>query len=119
MKFSLFLTIICVALVFFQCGSCVTEDQKLYIRRLNDQLSATKVKTAEENKLLRNLSVALNDRTALVALLTDPDSASYKAGLISLAQAVKLYAWISRDDQALMQTLQGVANRLRYLLLTP
>ncbi|KAJ2546173.1 hypothetical protein IWW35_005125, partial [Coemansia sp. RSA 1878] len=45
------------------------------------------------------LTVALNDRKALVTMLTDPDSKSYKAVLTSLAQAIKIYAWIVRDDQ--------------------
>ncbi|KAJ2494795.1 hypothetical protein IWW47_004410 [Coemansia sp. RSA 2052] len=74
--------------------------------------------TAKETKLLRLLALALNDRTAVEATLTDPESAAYKAGLISLAQAVKVYAWIGRDDQVLMQSLQAVANRLRDLLTT-
>ncbi|KAJ2720902.1 hypothetical protein H4S00_003097 [Coemansia sp. D1744] len=48
------------------------------------------------------LTGVLNDRKALVTMLANPDSTSYKAGLTSLAQAIKIYAWIVRDDQVLM-----------------
>ncbi|KAJ1939981.1 hypothetical protein FBU59_003948, partial [Linderina macrospora] len=69
-----------------------------------------------ETKLFKNLAVILNDRTALEAFLTDPNSNSYRAGLVSLAQAIKAYAWKDRYDQQLMSDFQIVANRLRELL---
>ncbi|KAJ2455233.1 hypothetical protein EV183_000968 [Coemansia sp. RSA 2336] len=94
----------------------LSDNQKWSIAELAHRIHSVKMGSFEETKLFRSLAVALNDRTALEAMLTDPDSASYKAGLISLAQAVKLYAWIGRDDQTLMETLQGVANRLKALL---
>ncbi|KAJ2652508.1 hypothetical protein IWW40_000994 [Coemansia sp. RSA 1250] len=103
-----------------QCKSsslgALSNDQKWSIAELAHRIHGVKMGSFEETKLFRLLAVALNDRTALEAMLTDPESASYKAGLISLAQAVKLYAWIGRDDQTLMETLQAVANRLKALL---
>ncbi|KAJ2600226.1 hypothetical protein H4R99_003421 [Coemansia sp. RSA 1722] len=97
-------------------GECMSDDQKQYVVEMGHQIDISKMRSRQETKLMRSLSVALNDRTSLEALLTDPDSLSYKAGLISLAQAVKLYAWIGREDQLLMQSLQLVANRLNLLL---
>ncbi|KAJ2707985.1 hypothetical protein FB645_000336 [Coemansia sp. IMI 203386] len=97
-------------------GECMSDDQKQYVVEMGHQIDISKMRSKQETKLMRSLSVALNDRTSLEALLTDPDSLSYKAGLISLAQAVKLYAWIGREDQLLMQSLQLVANRLNLLL---
>ncbi|KAJ2409781.1 hypothetical protein J3F80_001062 [Coemansia sp. RSA 2526] len=58
--------------------------------------------STQETKLFWTLAGVLNDRKALVTMLTDPDSASYKAGLTSLVQAIKIYVWIVRDDQVLM-----------------
>ncbi|KAJ1785238.1 hypothetical protein LPJ62_004312 [Coemansia sp. RSA 2167] len=55
--------------------------------------------STQETKLFWTLAGVLNDRKALVTMLTDTDSASYKAGLTSLAQAIKIYVWIVRDDQ--------------------
>ncbi|KAJ1724476.1 hypothetical protein LPJ53_001246 [Coemansia erecta] len=118
MKLHLIALCICFALALFHSGSCLSEDQRYMVTQLGHQIDISKMRSKEETKLLRNLSVALNDRTALEAMLTDPDSAAYKVGLISLAQAVKLYAWIGRDDQPLMQSLQAVANRLKLLLTT-
>ncbi|KAI9506881.1 hypothetical protein GGI25_000091 [Coemansia spiralis] len=95
----------------------LSQDQEESVVELAHRMESVKKGSVAENRILRNIAVALNDRTALEAFLTDPSSAAYKAGLISLAQAVKIYAWIGRDDQVLMQALQSVANRLRSLLL--
>ncbi|KAJ2002137.1 hypothetical protein GGI02_002506 [Coemansia sp. RSA 2322] len=94
----------------------MSEDQEQSVVALSSQIIAAKMGTVKETRLFRTLAIALNDRTAMEAMLTDPDSAAYKAGLISLAQAIKVYAWIGRDDQLLLQSLQPVANRLRDLL---
>ncbi|KAJ2122219.1 hypothetical protein GGH12_004876 [Coemansia sp. RSA 1822] len=94
----------------------MSEDQRDSVAELAHRIDSTKMGSTQETKLFRTLAVALNDRTALEAMLTDPDSASYKAGLISLAQAIKIYAWIGRDDQVLMISLQSVANRIKALL---
>ncbi|KAJ2540755.1 hypothetical protein EV175_006203, partial [Coemansia sp. RSA 1933] len=88
----------------------MSPDQESSVVELAHRLASVAKHSVAENRILRTIAVALNDRTALEALLTDPDSAAYKAGLISLAQAVKAYAWIGRDDQMLMQALQAVAN---------
>ncbi|KAJ2313514.1 hypothetical protein H4R23_003424 [Coemansia sp. Cherry 401B] len=109
-------TVVCVAAVVGCVACALSSDQKWSISELAHRIDNAKMGSVEETKLFRSLAVALNDRTALEAMLTDPDSASYKAGLISLAQAIKIYAWIGRDDQVLMQTLQAVANRLKALL---
>ncbi|KAJ2793906.1 hypothetical protein H4R20_006397 [Coemansia guatemalensis] len=108
--------VICVAAVFAVFASGLSEDQRWSVIELAHRIDNVKEGSTAETKLLRALAVALNDRTALEALLTDPESASYKAGLISLAQAIKMYAWIGREDQILMRTLQAVANRLKSLL---
>ncbi|KAJ2176526.1 hypothetical protein GGF45_003663, partial [Coemansia sp. RSA 551] len=57
------------------------------------------MESTQETKLFWTLAGVLNGRTALEAMLTDPDSTSYKAVLTSLAQAIKIYVWIVRDDQ--------------------
>ncbi|KAJ2880888.1 hypothetical protein GGI21_006445 [Coemansia aciculifera] len=108
--------LVCIVWAFALGGACLSKDQEECVVNLSTQIATVKTGTAKETKLLRLLALALNDRTAVEATLTDPDSAAYKAGLISLAQAVKVYAWIGRDDQLLMQSLQGVANRLRDIL---
>ncbi|KAJ2383232.1 hypothetical protein GGI23_007190 [Coemansia sp. RSA 2559] len=118
------LTYLLLALAAFAalCAHCpaahaMSPDQESSVVELAHRIDSVKKNSAAENRILRTIAVALNDRTALEALLTDADSAAYKAGLISLAQAVKAYAWIGRDDQVLMQALQTVANRLRSLLI--
>ncbi|KAJ2746255.1 hypothetical protein GGI20_001535 [Coemansia sp. BCRC 34301] len=108
--------LVCIVCAIAIGAACLSKDQEECVVNLGTQIVAVKTGTAKETKLLRLLALALNDRTAVEATLTDPDSAAYKAGLISLAQAVKVYAWIGRDDQVLMQSLQGVANRLRDIL---
>ncbi|KAJ2705635.1 hypothetical protein H4R19_005099, partial [Coemansia spiralis] len=72
--------------------------------------------SAEETRQLKRFALVLNDRTAMEAMLTDPDSAAYKEGLIRLAQATKIYAWLGRDDMAFLMAMQAVADRLRALL---
>ncbi|KAJ2742091.1 hypothetical protein GGI19_006866 [Coemansia pectinata] len=112
----LYLVFVCIVCAFALGGACLSKDQEESVVNLSTQIAAVKTGTIKETRLLRLLAIALNDRTAMEATLTDPDSAAYKAGLISLAQAIKIYAWIGRDDQVLMQSLQTVANRLRDIL---
>ncbi|KAJ1661612.1 hypothetical protein IW140_006573 [Coemansia sp. RSA 1813] len=114
--------LVLVALAALLCTHCpaasaMSPDQESSVIELAHRIEGIAKHSVGENRILRTIAVALNDRTALEALLTDPGSAAYKAGLISLAQAVKAYAWIGRDDQVLMWALQTVANRLRSLLI--
>ncbi|KAJ2654029.1 hypothetical protein IWW48_006341 [Coemansia sp. RSA 1200] len=115
----LLLVLAAIAVLCAHCpaASAMSSDQESSVIELAHRIDSVRQHSVAENRILRTLAVALNDRTALEALLTDPDSAAYKAGLISLAQAVKIYSWIGRDDQALMQAMQTVANRLRLLLI--
>ncbi|ORX63375.1 ALDH-like protein [Linderina pennispora] len=80
------------------------------------QINKVKPNSNSETKLFKNLAIILNDRTALEAFLTDPNSNSYRAGLVSLAQTIKQYAWRDHYDQQLMSDFQTVANRLKELL---
>ncbi|KAJ2018015.1 hypothetical protein GGH92_008185 [Coemansia sp. RSA 2673] len=108
--------VLCIVCALALGGACLSKDQEESVVSLSNQIAVVKTGTIKETRLLRLLAIALNDRTAVEATLTDPDSASYKAGLISLAQAIKIYAWIGRDDEVLMRSLQVVANRLRDIL---
>ncbi|KAJ2783067.1 hypothetical protein H4R18_001888 [Coemansia javaensis] len=98
------------------CAGALTDGQKTTAEDIAARLGASTPRSAKETRLLKLLAVTLNDRTALEAMLTDPDSAAYKEGLISLAQAVKIYSWLGRDDNAFLYAMQSVADRLRTLL---
>ncbi|KAI8325376.1 hypothetical protein GQ54DRAFT_331090 [Martensiomyces pterosporus] len=111
-----FLILVCAVCVAVCCVHGLTDDQKKAISRLQQWIDGSKIGSVEERKYFRTLALYLNDRTAMEAMLTDPDSTSYKLGLISLAQAIKAYAWLERSDQALMQQFQAVANRLKTIL---
>lgn len=111
-------SIVYVVLVMAMVSTCTMSDSQIEtINKLAYELATVPTNTLRETKLLRLISIALNDRTALEAFLTDPDSASYKAGIISLAQAVKIYAWISRADRGVLHSFQEIANRLQDILL--
>ncbi|KAJ2764053.1 hypothetical protein IWQ56_002134 [Coemansia nantahalensis] len=109
-------TVICAAAVLGGCADGLAVGQRTAAGEIAARISNSPPRSVEETRLFRRLAVVLNDRTALEAMLTDPDSASYKEGLISLAQAAKMYAWLGRDDIAFLAAMQMVANRLRALL---
>ncbi|KAJ1730416.1 hypothetical protein LPJ61_003023 [Coemansia biformis] len=108
--------IIGAAAMFGGHASGLAVGQRTSAEEIAAKIGNSTPRSAEETRQFKRLALVLNDRTALEAMLTDPDSASYKEGLISLAQALKIYGWLGRDDRAFLYAMQTVAERLRMLL---